>query len=174
MSLRRLFGLAPKAEPQREVSEALSKTIASLDHMDPAESRELAAFAYLLGRVAYADLDISLEEVDEMRAIVAERAALTTDQAALVVQIAKTHNEHFGGTEKFQVTQLFDAIADKDEKMALLDCLFAVAAADEHISQVEDNEIRRVANELGLTHREFIAVRSQWKQYLSVLKGDEG
>ena len=35
---------------------------------------------------------------------------------------------------------------------------------------MENNEIRQIASELGLDHREFIRVRSGWKDRLGVLK----
>ena len=43
--------------------------------------------------------------------------------------------------------------------MALLDCLYAVAAAEHLISTVEDNEISQIADELRIEHREFISIR---------------
>jgi uncharacterized tellurite resistance protein B-like protein len=68
------------------------------------------------------------------------------------------------------VTREFSRIATREEKLALLDCLFAVAAAEDGISATEDNEIRQIVNELGLGHPDFIAVRSRWKDQLTVLK----
>jgi len=56
----------------------------------------------------------------------------------LVVQIAKTQATLFGGTENFLVTQEFNRMATVEQKLSLLQCLFAVAAADKVISSVED------------------------------------
>ena len=64
------------------------------------------------------------------------------------------------------MTREFSRIATREEKLALLDCLFAVAAAEDGISTTEDNEIRQIVNELGLSHPDFIAVRSRWKDQL--------
>jgi uncharacterized tellurite resistance protein B-like protein len=75
-----------------------------------------------------------------------------------------------GGTENFLVTREFDRIATREQKLALVDCLFAVAAAEDGISTVEDNEIRQIVEELHLDHPDFIAVRSKWKDHLAVLK----
>jgi uncharacterized tellurite resistance protein B-like protein len=68
------------------------------------------------------------------------------------------------------VTREFNRIATHEQKLALLECLFAVSAADESISTVEDNEVRQIADELRIEHPEFIAARSAFRDYLAVLK----
>ena len=42
------------------------KIVRALEEMEPARARYVAAFAYLLGRVAHADLDISAEENERL------------------------------------------------------------------------------------------------------------
>ena len=84
--------------------------------------------------------------------------------------MAKSQNLLFGGTENYLVTRELNRIASREQKLALLDCLFAVSAADESISTVEDNVIRQIAAELRLEHREFIEVRSRFRDHLAVLK----
>jgi uncharacterized tellurite resistance protein B-like protein len=138
--------------------------------MDPARARYIAAFAYLLSRVADADLNISPEETQAMERIVMERGGLPPEQAILVVQMAKTQNKLFGGTENFLVTREFNRIATREQKIALLHCLYAVSCADQSISNVEDHEIRNIASELLLTHQDFIDVRLAYREYLAVLK----
>ena len=56
------------------------------------------------------------------------------------------------------------------QKLALLDCLFAVAAADEIITSEEDNVVKQVASELKLSHDDYIAARVRYKQFLAVFK----
>ncbi|HYK89674.1 MAG TPA: hypothetical protein VE398_12935, partial [Acidobacteriota bacterium] len=73
-------------------TETVRKITEALDRLDPQRARFIAAFAYLLSRVARADLDISPEEMRMMERIVAERGGLPEEQAVIVVQIAKTHN----------------------------------------------------------------------------------
>lgn len=169
MSIRSFLGLPDTHAPAAE-TEAVRKVVEALDHLDPARARFIAAFGYILSRVANADLKISPEETRAMERIIMERSGLPEEQALIVVQTAKTRTQLFGGTENFLVTREFSRISSREEKLALLDCLFAVAAAEGGISTTEDNEIRQIASELGLDHPEFIAVRSQWKDQLTVLK----
>jgi uncharacterized tellurite resistance protein B-like protein len=91
----------------------------------------------------------------------------------IVVQMAKHQNLLFGATEDFLVTREFSRISTREQKLALLDCLFAVAAAENAISVVKDNVVRQVASELGLEYREFIEVRSRYRDRLSVLRKPE-
>jgi len=99
---------------------------------------------------------------------------LPEEQAIIVVQIAKTQNLLFGGTENYLVTREFNKIATRKQKFALLHCLFAVSSTDEDISSEEDREIRQITAELKLEHKDFIAVRSDYLHHLSVLKKSKG
>ena len=168
------FGGSSKPEPRDgSAAETIHKIAASLEEMDPNEARYIACFAYLLGRVAHADTHISEEETREMEQIVQARGGLPDDQAALVVQIAKTQNKLFGGTENYVIASEFNKIASRAQKVALLNCLFAVSSSDQSISTVEDNEIRKISQELRLDHSDFIAARSAFREHLEVLKRPE-
>ena len=175
MSILKYFGLEPPdAAPVAQETETVRKITEALDRLEPGPAKYVAAFAYVLSRVARADLRISELETRAMERIVVEHGGLPEEQAIIVVQIAKTQNKLFGATEDFLVTREFNELAAPEQKMALLDCLFAVGAADQLVSMEEDNEIRKIANELKLEHRDFIAVRSRYRDYLSVLKKTSG
>ena len=173
MGILELFGIHKKdpwEEQQETPSETIRKITSELDKMDRDQARYIAAFAYVLGRVAHADLDISEEETRAMERLVEDLGGLPEEQAILVVQLAKTQNVLFGGTENFVVTKEFSRIASREQKVALLNCLFAVSSSDQSISSAEDNEIRRISQELRLDHRDFIAARSAYRDHLEVLK----
>jgi uncharacterized tellurite resistance protein B-like protein len=171
VSIWKLLGF--ETEPARGASaetESVRKVVQALDHLEESRARYIAAFGYILGRIAQADLSISPEETAAMERAIRERTGLPESEAIIVTQIAKTRAQLFGGTENFLVTREFDSIATHDQKLALLDCLFAVAAAEGHISVTEDNEIKQVSQELHLDHPDFIAIRLRWKDQLSVFQ----
>lgn len=174
--LQRLFGVDEAAERAGgDETDTLRRITRALEEMEPERARFIAAFAATLSRVANADLHISEAETRTMEQIVMERAGLPEEQAILVVQIAKTQSRLFGGTENYVVTREFARLATREQRLALLDCLFAVSAADDEVSTAEDNEIRVIAEEFKLDHGEFIAARSAYRDYLAVLKKrDEG
>jgi len=171
-SILKFLGIEDKASPAAQAAsntDAVRQITQKLENLDPEKARYVARFAYILGRVANADMRVSEEETHEMERIVREVGGLPEEQAIVVVHMAKTRNLVFGGTDNFLVTRAFNETATRDQKLRLLDCLFAVAT-DEGISTVEDNEIRQISKELMLEHRDYIAVRLRYKEHLSVLK----
>ena len=172
MSLLKFFGLGGPAERSGEgdASKRVREIVQALERLDPDRARHIAAFAYILSRVARADLEISPEETLAIERIIRDLGGLEEAEAILVVQMAKTQSALFGGTDDYLVTRDFFRIASREEKVALLHCLFAVSAADQKISAVEDQEIRQIASEMALDHADFIEARSRYREYLSVLK----
>lgn len=174
MSLRRFLGLDHASSAPADESATVRRIVDALERQDPETARFVARFAYVLGRVAYADQSASAVETRAIERIVMDRSRLPEAQAVLVVQIAKSQNLLFGGTEDYVVTREFARTATREQKLGLLDCCFAVSAADEDVSIEEDNVIRRIAQELGLTHDDFIAARSAYRDYLAVLRKPAG
>jgi uncharacterized tellurite resistance protein B-like protein len=151
-------------------SEALDAIADTLEHMDPAEARYIAAFAYLLSRVAHADHEVTEAEHASVARALVEHAELAPDRAAIVTSLATSQMIHVRGTEDYRVTQEFARIATREQKRALLDGLFAVGAADASIVTIEDNEIRRIASEIGLEHADVVEIRARYRDRLAVLK----
>jgi uncharacterized tellurite resistance protein B-like protein len=172
MSLWKWLGLA--GHDSDEPEDGLQEIERALEGMDPGHARYIACFAYILTRAARADHEITDGEMDAMRRLVAERGGISPEEAHIVVGIARAHGHRVGGTEDFLVTREFNGLATRDQKLALLDCLFAVTSSDQSIVTVEDNEIRRIANELKLEHGDYIAVRSRHLHHLNVLRKDGG
>lgn len=152
-------------EPKEEFA-PLRETLHALDQLEPDRARFLASFAYLLGRVAHADQQVSAEETAAMEALVTDEGQLSRDQAMVVVQLAKTSNLLFGGTANFLVAREFSSLASYEQKLALMRCLFAVSATDDSISLAEEAEIHRIAKELGIQQPDLVALRVSHKRYL--------
>ncbi|MEJ2085398.1 MAG: TerB family tellurite resistance protein [Acidobacteriota bacterium] len=171
MSILKFLGLQQDRSDERSgETESVRKIVEKLESLDPHKARYIAAFAYILGRVANADLEISKAETRAMEETVQKLGHLPEEQAILVVQIAKSQHRLFGGTENFLVTREFLELSDVDQRQKLLDCLFAVSAADESISGVEEAQIRQIASELGFSHRQFVEARAAYSDHREVLK----
>ena len=149
---------------------AIRRIVDRLEALEPESARFIASFAYILSRVANADREISAEETAAMERIVRKLGHLPDEQAILVVQIAKSQNRLFGGTENFIVTREFRDFATREQKEELLDCLFAVSASDDTISSIEEAQIRQIASELGFSHREYVETRLAYSDKREVLK----
>ncbi|HVA94671.1 MAG TPA: TerB family tellurite resistance protein [Candidatus Dormibacteraeota bacterium] len=172
MSIAEFLGLHKKTHEHSGTSpesETVRKIVAALDQMDPDKARYIASFAFILCRVARADLNITQPELRAIERILMERGSLTEEQAILATQMAKTQSIFFGGTENFLVTREFNRIATREQKLALLDCLFSVSAVDQ-ISSIEETEISKICSELQLSHDDYISTLSAYREYRAVLK----
>jgi uncharacterized tellurite resistance protein B-like protein len=173
MWLLELLGIANKDQKQNSPSnqtDTVRQIVRELDKLDIAQARYIACFAYILSRVAHADLEIKEEETLRIEQIVTQVGGLPEEQAVLVATMAKTHTELFGGTEDFLVTREFNGIASREQKLSLIRCLFSVAAADGVVSTIEDNEIIQIASELNLDRSDVASIRADFREYLGVLK----
>ncbi len=178
MSVLKFLGLAggqPDASDVNSSGEAsdtdtMRRIAAQLEQMNEDAARYLAAFAYILSRVAHADSEFSDEETRKMEEVVRGFGHLSAPQAALVVEIAKSQVRLFGATDNFLVTRRFKEMATPEQCVELLDCVFAVSAADDSISTAEEGQAGQIAKELGLTHDEFVAARLTYKDHLESLR----
>ena len=152
-------------------TETVRRIAAQLERLPQDRARHLAAFAYVLARVAHADLRITETETERMLALVRDHAGLAESEAALAVEIAKSQARLLGGTENYVVTREFKEISTRDERVRLLECLFAVAAADGTIAGAESTEIAKIGEELGFLRQEIAAIRAPWADKLSELQG---
>jgi uncharacterized tellurite resistance protein B-like protein len=168
--LRRLgFGGRPEPSEGRE-TETVRRIAARLERLPLEERRFVAAFAYVLARVAHVDLRIEESEARAMERIVALQAGLAPEEAALAVEIAKSHAELLGGTENYVVTREFRRLSTPEQRRRLVDCLYAVAAADDTVTNVEGTEIAAIADELGLEQAELAEIRARYRDKLGVLR----
>lgn len=172
MGLARFFGLGGAPETSHSDTDTVRQIVARLESLPAERARFIAAFAYVLVRLAYTDREIAPEETRAVEDLVAREGGLPEDQAILVVQIAKSQNTLFGGTEDFLVTREFGKIATREERVALLDGLFGVAAAHGGISVREENAIWAIADELGTERNDVVALRSKWRAHFNTLRRD--
>jgi uncharacterized tellurite resistance protein B-like protein len=148
----------------------LRELIESLDQLEIGQAKHLARFAYLLGRIACADRDVSADETAIMERLVAEHGRLSGEQSVLVVGMAKSSNLMFGGTADFAVTKEFTEHSTYEEKLALARCLFAVAATDDAISLAEEAEIHRIVNQLRILPEDLMQLRVEHRDFLPGIK----
>jgi uncharacterized tellurite resistance protein B-like protein len=159
--LQRLSGSAPAT------SDPIEHLARDIEGLPPERARFIAAFAFLLSRIAAADHEVTADEANTLERMVREKGGLPAAQAAAVVQHARTHQQRSGGTDDFLVTREFAQTASYDEKLALIDCLFAVAASDTRIRTTESNEIGRIATGLRVEQRDLSRIRNQYREFLA-------
>jgi uncharacterized tellurite resistance protein B-like protein len=169
MSLLDWLGISSVSarDPEAEVVHRISQ---QLDSMAPAEARHLSLFAFLLARVAHADLVLEPAEVAVMEGLVATHGSLTPSQAAMVVEIARATQKMLGPTHNFVAIRDFRDSATNEQKLGLLQCLFLVAAADGVVTGPEEEEIRTISRGLLLDDQDYVRVRSAFGDKRSVMR----
>ncbi len=168
-SVFKLLGIEPDPASVRDPG-TVERIARELDHLETDAARHVAAFAYVLARVAHADWEISEDELAVMRRLAEQAVGLPPEHASLVVEIARSRALELGATENYLVTRRFRELSTREQRLGLLECLFAVAAADDDISTAENHEISKIGNELGLTPPEVAQARAAFREHLAVLK----
>jgi uncharacterized tellurite resistance protein B-like protein len=181
--LSRVLGLDAPASPDLPVdphkpipeasaadTESVRLIAKQLSGMPPAKARYLAAFAYLLGRAANANLAVSEAELLEMQQLVEEVGGLEGDTAHLVVVLAGAQSGQFGATEDFLVTREFKAISTMEEREKLIRCCFLVMAADDEIDETESWLANRLAEELDIERPDLNHIRDEFHDQLSSVR----
>ncbi len=170
LSLLRFLGLDEQTAGRDAEPQSLVDLAVELDSLPPEEARFIAAFAYLLARVAGVDLRTDdVERVEIIRRLEGF-AGIDTAQAEILAKSAVQMAEVHSASDDHLVARAFRDMTQHPEQIRLLRCLYAVAAADEIISTQEDNEIFEVAQAIGVARRDVVALRSEFKQYLGSMK----
>lgn len=150
--------------------EVLDSVVDLLEHLDPQRARYVAGFAYLLGRIAAADSNVTADEAAIMKQFVMQEGQLSEHEAEAVVRLALDDHRRFGGTHNLIVARDFAAVTTPEQRLGLVRCLFAVGAADASVQVMEDNEIRRITQELRVEHTDFVRARMEVREHLAVLR----
>jgi uncharacterized tellurite resistance protein B-like protein len=163
------FNAGKQAEQDPEYSEGLAKVERILTGMPEEDARFIACLALLTAKVAHADTKVSEGEKNRIRDVLKKQMNLADAQvdaiAAIVLDDALSHS-----FEHHLVLRRLNELTTREQKHAIVRVLFHVACEDD-ISEVESEMIGGVASGLLLPRSEFIALRSEFKQHLSVLKG---
>jgi len=170
MSLLRFLGLGGSGAGRDHEPDSLAELTSHLESMEAAEARLAAAFAYLLARVAGSDLRTDETEQAAMAERLETFGALDASTASVLAKAAIRVADHHGGSDDHLVARAFRDMTAPPERLRLLRCLYAVAAADDTITTVEDNEVFEIATALSVSRQDVIAIRSEWKQHLGTLK----
>lgn len=181
MSILRWLGFkgttdAPTAEapaagagaPVLPVDGHVERIAEAMDALPEDEARYLAAFAYLLCRVAYADGVISKVEVQRMSRILQDFSSLTAKQTDLVLKLAKHENFKADDEVGRKVSEAFAEMAGMGARSDFVGCLYAVAAADDEVHGIEDETVMRIGEELGVAGPEVQRIRAAYARFIQL------
>lgn len=142
--------------------EARGKTIT----MPEEEIRRLCLAGGLMAHVAWIGETVSEREKAAIRDALVRHWGATEEKAALVSEISL--NRVLKGIDYYRLTRSFFDCTSSEDRKAFLETLFDVANAAGRTSNAEIEEIRKVAQSLKLSHRDFIEAK------LTISREDRG
>lgn len=117
---------------------------------------ELAAAALLL-EVARADHDA--HPAEEQAVIEAIRAAYPLSEEEVASLLAAAGDQVEDAVSLHEFTRVLNDRLDETQKQILLEDLWRVARADGHLDKYEEYMIRKIADLLYVSHRDFIRAK---------------
>ena len=122
------------------------------------------AFAVLLWVVAKSDKKLDLQEKIEIKAVLKEKYPdLETGL------ISKALEDEEKRIDLYSFTSVLNKRLKYSDKLAVVEDLFRVAAADNDISYEEIEDIRRIADLFYITHKDFIGAKMKIKKQKGIV-----
>jgi len=129
------------------------------DQLTFAEDDQRLAAAALLFHVTEVDGESDDVEKQKVRELVQQHYQLTDEDTQLLLDLAKARDEE--AVDLFGFTSVIKRKADLSERLKIIEMMWEVVFADGHIHEFEDNTIWRVAELLGISSRDRIALRQK-------------
>jgi uncharacterized tellurite resistance protein B-like protein len=126
------------------------------------EMHRLCLLGGLMGIVARADDEVGEREMEEVRKQIEFRGRF--DPEALDILMTIIEEESVRGLDRARLIAEYTGNAGFDERVELLDLLFAVAAADGHLKHAELEELRAISAAMHLSHRQYIDAKLRAKR----------
>ncbi len=141
------------------VSQFFSKYMALADDAElPHSAHPLQlATAALLIEVSRADFNVDASEQDFVVALLQRQFELTTDELDALIELGQQEAEQ--ATSLYQFTRLINDNYSAQQKSQLVLNLWQVALADSYLDKHEDHLIRKVADLIHVSHKEFIRTK---------------
>lgn len=147
----------------KAISTLFERMRPDLDRPDHSRQHELKlATALLLVEVARADYEENITEDQEIVELLKQFFDLSDDEAALLVERARAEADRAASLQRF-TRQLHEDLS-REEKHEVVEMLWRVAMADNHLDKHEDHLVRKVAGLLYISHSDLIRIRNRVKK----------
>ena len=128
----------------------------STDKQDKEHAIRLA-MASLMIEVAESDYEDSPDEREAIVNIVKESFDLSSTETNEIVDLAR--QEHADSIDYFQFTSLINQHYSASQRIELIEKLWQVAFADNHLDKHEEHVIRRIADLIHVPHSDFMKTK---------------
>ncbi len=112
------------------------------------------ATAALLVEVAVSDQNFDECERKQLKKLLASECQLNTEEIAQLINEAEKKSK--SASSLFEFTHIINTHCDYTQKLSLVNSLWKVAYADNELDSYEEHIIRRIADLIHVSHRDFI------------------
>ena len=123
----------------------------------PLEHRLQLSSAALMVEMLHVDEKVTAQEETKIRQLIKLRFELSSTEIEDLIELA--HNEKHQATDYFAFTSLLNEHYSQQQKIKLIEDLWQLAYADEHLDKYEEHLIRRLADLLHVPHQDFIRTK---------------
>ena len=117
---------------------------------------QLAVGALLL-EMTRMDGEIRPEQCARVEAAIREHFELSAEETKALIALAEA--ERHDATDYFQFTSLINAQYTPEQKIHIIEQLWAVALADDALHRYEEHLVRKISELLYVPHSAFVAAR---------------
>ncbi|MGI9259081.1 MAG: TerB family tellurite resistance protein [Gammaproteobacteria bacterium] len=148
----------------KQLRDIFTSTLAGSEDQDPSDRDHALrlATAALLIEVVRADYEEDMKETEAVIRHLQGYFELTEDETTLLVKEAEAKADHSVSLQEF--TRLLHENLSVEEKHAVIEMLWKIALADDHLDKHEDHVVRKVAELLYVTHGDLIRIRNTVKE----------
>lgn len=139
--------------------------------LDENELIKITCIAGLFARVAYVDFHLDESEKEHMHYVLTQWTNFSDDEVSSIVDIAIENIKELAGLENHLYVHRLKEVLDRDSRYTIVESLFALAASDGVVENIESEEIRIIVKGFGLSDQHFLAARAKVSDKLKALKG---
>ncbi len=125
----------------------------------PLEHRLQLACAALMVEVMHADDTVSTLEKNKIQRLLERKFQLSEKEISSLLELAE--EEKHDATDYFEFTSLLNRHFTREQKITLIEDLWALAFVDKELDKYEEHLIRRLADLLHVPHSEFIKTKNR-------------
>jgi uncharacterized tellurite resistance protein B-like protein len=133
------------------------------DQVDDSLRRLQIATAALLIETARADFKIEDQELSQIAASLKAKFELSTGEVDELMEMAQQKAKQ--ATSFYEFTSLINKGFSFEQKLKVIELMWQVAYADDHLQKYEEALIRKISDLLYIPHSDFIAAKLRVKPH---------
>ena len=138
------------------IKKFFEQNIAS-DNADDIEHQLKLATAALFVEMMQQDHEILEEERQAVKVSLKEKFDLSEDEAKELFNLAQ--QEADAATDYHQFTRLIAKEYTQEQKIKVIELLWTIAYADDHLDSLEEHMVRRIANLIYVAHKDLMKTK---------------